>query len=52
MPLQLQAQLQCISSYQMQDKSWMIDGSIISNNPTLIGYAYSKKILETNNINT
>ena len=37
-------------SYQMQDKSWMIDGSIISNNPTLIGYAYSKKILETNNI--
>ena len=34
----------------MQDKSWMIDGSIISNNPTLIGYAYSKKILESNNI--
>ena len=37
-------------TYQMQDKSWMIDGSIISNNPTLIGFSYSKKILETNNI--
>ena len=37
-------------TYQMQDKSWMIDGSIITNNPTLIGFSYSKKILETNNI--
>ena len=37
-------------TYQMDDKSWMIDGSIITNNPTLIGYSYSKKILETNNI--
>ena len=37
-------------SYQMQDKSWMIDGSIVSNNPTLIGYSYAKKILETENI--
>ena len=25
-------------TYQMDDKSWMIDGSIITNNPTLIGY--------------
>ena len=31
-------------TYQMQDKSWMIDGSIITNNPTLIGFSYSKKI--------
>ena len=37
-------------TYQMDDKSWMIDGSIISNNPTLIGYSFAKKILETNNI--
>ena len=37
-------------THQMRDKSWMIDGSIVSNNPTLIGYSYSKKILEANNI--
>ncbi len=37
-------------TYQMQDKSWMIDGSIITNNPTLIGYSYAKKILKTNDI--
>ena len=37
-------------SYQIDNDSWMIDGSIITNNPTLIGYTYSKKILETNNI--
>ena len=34
-------------TYQMPDKSWMIDGSIVTNNPTLIGYLYAKKILET-----
>ena len=37
-------------TYQMDDKSWMIDGSIITNNPTLIGYSFAKKILETNNL--
>ena len=37
-------------THQMRDKSWMIDGSIVSNNPTLIGYSYSKRILEANNI--
>ena len=37
-------------SYQMQNKSWMIDGSIITNNPTLIGYAHAKRILDTENI--
>ena len=37
-------------SYKMKNNSWMIDGSVVTNNPTLIGYAYSKKILETNNI--
>ena len=37
-------------TYQMNDKSWMIDGSVVTNNPTLIGYSYAKKILETENI--
>ena len=37
-------------TYQMDDKAWMIDGSIITNNPTLIGYSFAKKILESNNI--
>ena len=27
-------------TYQMEDKAWMIDGSVITNNPTLIGYSY------------
>ena len=34
----------------MQDKSWMVDGSVVTNNPTLIGYHYAKKILENENI--
>ena len=38
-------------TYQMNDKSWMIDGSIVTNNPTLIGYSKAKEILETENIN-
>ena len=37
-------------TYQMKDKSWMIDGSIVTNNPTLIGYQYAKKILDSENI--
>jgi len=37
-------------TYQMNDKSWMIDGSIVTNNPTLIGYSKAKEILETENI--
>ena len=37
-------------TYQMQDKSWMVDGSVVTNNPTLIGYNYAKKILENENI--
>lgn len=37
-------------TYQMQNNSWMIDGSIVTNNPTLIGYSYAKRILETENI--
>ena len=37
-------------TYQMKDKSWMIDGSIVTNNPTLIGYKYAKKILDNENI--
>ena len=37
-------------TYQMEDSSWMIDGSIVTNNPTLVGYSYAKQILETENI--
>ena len=37
-------------TYQMKDNSWMIDGSIVTNNPTLIGYQYAKKILDNENI--
>ena len=37
-------------TYQMQDSSWMIDGSVVTNNPTLIGFKYAKKILENENI--
>ena len=37
-------------THQMEDESWMIDGSIVTNNPTLIGQAYAKEILETENI--
>ena len=37
-------------TYQMQDKSWMVDGSVVTNNPTLIGYQYAKEILNNNNI--
>ena len=37
-------------SYQMEDKSWMIDGSIVTNNPALIGYSHAKQIFKTNNI--
>ena len=37
-------------THQMADNSWMIDGSVITNNPTMIGYSYARKILDTNNI--
>tara|TARA_S200000501_G_C20624900_1_gene656247 strand:- start:151 stop:816 length:666 start_codon:yes stop_codon:yes gene_type:complete len=37
-------------THQMKDNSWMIDGSIVTNNPTLIGHAYAKEILESENI--
>ena len=37
-------------TYQMKDSSWMIDGSIVTNNPTLVGYSHAKKILKTENI--
>tara|TARA_B100000963_G_scaffold102587_2_gene88808 strand:- start:1692 stop:2618 length:927 start_codon:yes stop_codon:yes gene_type:complete len=37
-------------TYQMTDGSWMIDGSIISNNPTLLGYIHAKKALQTSDI--
>ena len=37
-------------TYQTAQGSWMIDGSIVTNNPTLIGYSKAKEILETENI--
>jgi len=37
-------------TYQMKDKSWMIDGSIVTNNPTIIGYLHAKKYFNTNKI--
>lgn len=37
-------------TYQMKNGSWMIDGSIVTNNPTLIGFNHAKKYFESDNI--
>ena len=37
-------------TYQMQNKSWMIDGGVVTNNPTLIGYLNAKNYFESNDI--
>jgi patatin-like phospholipase/acyl hydrolase len=37
-------------TYQMKNGSWMIDGSIVTNNPTLIGFNYAKNYFESDNI--
>ena len=34
----------------MEDGRWLIDGGIVTNNPSLIGYAEAKKLFSTNNI--
>ena len=35
---------------QIEDGSWLIDGSIVSNNPCLIGYNEARKYFKTDNI--
>jgi patatin-like phospholipase/acyl hydrolase len=37
-------------TYQMNDGSWMIDGGVVTNNPTLIGVNHAKNFFNTNNI--
>lgn len=37
-------------TYQMKDGAWMIDGSIVTNNPTLIGFNHAKKYFENDNV--
>ena len=37
-------------TYQMQDGSWMIDGGVVTNNPTLIGFNHAKDYFNSNNI--
>ena len=36
--------------YKMQDDSWMIDGSIVTNNPSLIGFAQAKEFFNTDDV--
>lgn len=37
-------------THQMQDETWKIDGSVVTNNPTLIGYMQAKNYFNTENI--
>lgn len=37
-------------TYQISDGSWMIDGGVVTNNPTLIGFNHAKKLFNTDNI--
>ena len=37
-------------TYQMENGSWMIDGGIVTNNPTLLGLTHAKDYFKTNNI--
>ena len=37
-------------TYQMQDGSWMIDGGVVTNNPTLIGFNHAKDYFNSDNI--
>ena len=37
-------------TYQMDNGSWMIDGGVVTNNPTLIGFNHAKRFFNTNNI--
>jgi len=37
-------------TYQMSNGSWMIDGGVVTNNPTLIGFNHAKNYFNTENI--
>ena len=37
-------------TYQMSDGAWMIDGGVVTNNPTLIGFNHAKNFFDTENI--
>ncbi len=37
-------------TYQIQDGSWMIDGGVVTNNPSLIGYSQAKEYFKTDKI--
>ena len=38
------------STQEIDDGSWLIDGGIVANNPSLLGYAEAKKLFPNNNI--
>ena len=37
-------------TYQMESGSWMIDGGVVTNNPTLLGLTHAKDYFKTNNV--
>ena len=37
-------------THQISNGSWMIDGGVVTNNPSLIGYVEAKKFFDTENI--
>ena len=37
-------------TYQTEDGSWMIDGGVVTNNPSLIGYSQAKEYFKTDKI--
>jgi patatin-like phospholipase/acyl hydrolase len=37
-------------TYQMANGSWMIDGGVVTNNPTLLGLTHAKDYFKTNDI--
>ena len=37
-------------TYQMENGSWMIDGGVVTNNPTLLGLTHAKDYFKTNNV--
>ena len=37
-------------TYQMENGSWMIDGGVVTNNPTLLGLTHAKDYFKTNDI--
>ena len=38
------------STQEIDDGSWLIDGGIVANNPSLLGYAEAKKLFPNNNV--